>query len=277
MEKPDLVFIHRGSLIFAETIKEIKKSGATIFGYNNDDPFSKKYPFYLWRHFLKAVPYYDHIFVYRYKNIEDYKKMNYHRISLLRAYYIKEKNFPIKKLPTDKYICDVLFAGHWENDKRDECLKAMIDSGVNLKIFGPEWQRSRYYKFFNNKLGYQIYSLNLEDYNLALNSAKIALCFLSKLNNDSYTRRNFEITATGTFMLTEYSDDLNNNLFREGKEAEYFRDKNKMLKKINYYLINEAEREEIAEAGYERLMKDGHEITDRAREVLRIFNKYKLK
>ena len=269
MEKPNLVFIYRGNLIFAETIKQIKKSGATIFGYNNDDPFSKKYPFSMWRHFLKAILYYDHIFVYRHKNIGDYKKIGYTKTSLLRAYYIKENNFPLEKLPTNKYVCDVIFAGHYENDDRDEYLKAIIDAGVNFRLYGPEWQRSKYYNFFRNKLGSQIHSLNLGDYNLALNSSKIALCFLSKLNNDTYTRRNFEIPATKTFMLSEYTDDLN-SMFKQGEEAEYFKTKEEMLQKIKYYLEYNEKRERIASGGYQRLLKDGHEVLDRVKEILEV-------
>lgn len=271
--KPDICFIYRGVYIFLETILNIKKAGTFVFGYNNDDPFGKNYPFYFWRHFKRSIPYYDHIFSYRLKNIEDYKKIGYKNTSLLRSYHIKDKNFPIEKLPTNKYKCDVIFAGHYEDDGREECLKAIIDADVNFKLFGPEWQSSKYYNFFKEKLG-EIYNLK-EDYNLALNSAKIALCFLSKLNNDTYTRRNFEIPAAKTFMLSEYSDDLN-SLFKEGVEAEYFRSKEEMIEKIKYYLQNDKEREKIAMAGYQRLLKDGHEAEDRVKEIIRVFNTYKL-
>jgi len=266
----DLVFIDRGTHIFPESIEKIKKTGAVVFGYNNDDPFGEKYPFYLWRYFKKSISYYDHIFVYRQKNLNDYKKIGYRKTSLLRSYYIKEKNFPIEKLPTNKYICDVIFAGHYENDGRDEYVKAIIDSGIDFKLFGgSSWLMSKYYNFFCKRLGEP---KNLEeDYNLALNSAKIALVFLSKLNNDTYTRRCFEITAAKTFMLSEYTDDLN-SLFKQGEEAGYFKDKEEMLSKIKYYLAHDEEREKIAEAGYRRLLKDGHEIKDRVKEIIRVFN-----
>lgn len=271
--KPDLVFVYRGITIFDKTIKKIKENGTIIFGYNNDNPFSGKHPFYMWRHFLKAAPYYDHIFVYRRKNIEDYRKIGCTKISLLRAYYIKGKNFSIENLSMDKYKCDVVFIGHWEDDGRDEYIKAIIDAGINFKLYGPEWQRSKYYNFLKKNLGYEIKSLK-DDYNLALNSAKIALVFLSKLNNDTYTRRCFEITAVKTFMLSEYSDDLN-GLFEKGKEADYFENKEEMIQKIRYYLRNEREREKIALAGYQNLLENNHEVLDRAEEVLRVFDKYK--
>jgi spore maturation protein CgeB len=77
-------------------------------------------------------------------------------------------------------------------------------------------------------------------------------------------------------MLSEYSDDLN-SMFQEGKEAEYFRNKEEMLEKIKYYLIHDKEREKIAEAGYKRLLKDGCEALDRVKEIIRVFESYKNK
>lgn len=105
----DLIFIYRGTHILSKTLKLIRKNGATIFGYNNDDPFSKKYPVYFWRHFLKSIFLYDHIFSYRHKNIEDYKKIGFHNTSLLRSYYINKDNYPIPILLNNKYKCDVIF------------------------------------------------------------------------------------------------------------------------------------------------------------------------
>ena len=271
-QKFDLVFVYRGTHIFAKTLHKIKKSGTTIFGYNNDDPFGENYPKYFWRHFKRSIAFYKHIFCYREKNIRDYNSINFSRVSILRSYYLKERNFPISRPVKSQYLCDILFIGHYENDGRDECLKAIIESGVDFRLFGPEWHRSRLYEFFREKFG-DIHSLGFRDYNIAINSAKIVLVFLSKLNNDTYTRRCFEIPATGAFMLSEYSDDLN-GLFEGGKAAEYFRDKNELLQKIHYYLKHDAEREKIAQEGLRKVRDDGNEVIDRAKQVLEIYNSY---
>ena len=66
----------------------------------------------------------------------------------------------------------------------------------------------------------------------------------------------------------EFNNDDLAELFKEGSEAEYFRSKQELLEKINYYLKNTKKREKIAVAGYKRLIKDGHEVTDRVKEVL---------
>ena len=269
--KPDLVFVYRGTHIFPKTIAAIKeKNNCKVFGYNNDDPFSIGYPKYFWRYFKKSIPFYDHIFAYRPKNIDDYKSLNYNNISILKSYYLKDKNFHINELPTDKYKCDVIFIGHFEDDGRDEAIALLIKNDINIKLYGTDWEKSKKYKMFFNYFGGDVEPLYGDNYNLALNSAKIALVFLSKLNNDAYTRRCFEIPATKTMMMAEYTDELS-KMFKEGEEAEYFRDKIELLKKVKYYLANEGELKKVGGNGYLRLVKDGHEVVDRCREVIRVY------
>ena len=264
--EPDLVFIYRGTHVYPSTIETIKKKIACkVFGYNNDDPFSSEYKGYEWRYYKKSIPLYDHIFSYRWKNIEDYKSMGYDKTSLLRSYYIKENNFYIEKLPTQKYICDVIFIGHFENDGRDEAIKLLIENAIDIRLYGTGWEKSKLYDYFKSKFGEikPVYN----DYNIALNSAKIALVFLSKLNNDTYTRRCFEIPATKTMMIAEYTDDLD-SMFQEGVDAEYFRDAKELLEKINLYLEKKEKLHIVSTNGYERLIKDGHEVVDRCKNII---------
>ena len=181
---PDMVFIYRGTHIYPKTIALIKRnSNCKVFGYNNDDPFSSEYRNYIWRYFKKSIPLYDWIFSYRNKNLDDYKTMGFEHTSLLRSYYLKANNFQIQNLISGKYKCDVIFVGHFENDGRDKIIKFLIDNGIDIRLYGAGWKNSIYYDFFSKELG--VIKPLYDDYNLALNSAKIALVFLSKLNIDS--------------------------------------------------------------------------------------------
>lgn len=272
--EPDLVFIYRGTHIWPQTIKKIKDLGVVVFGYNNDDPFGKKYWKYVWRNFVSSIKLYDHLFVYRHKNAQDLSKLGYYNFSQLRSYYIKEDNYIIPNASNERFNADVSFVGHFEDDGRDECLKYLIDNGVRVKIFGGEsWFNSRYYNFFINNLG-KISNLNKVDYNLSLNCAKICLVFLSKRNNDTYTRRCFEIPAAGSLMLSEYTQDLD-SLFKQGVEADYFCSKEELLDKVKYYLDHDDARKKVASAGNERLLKDGHEVADRVKEIIKTYNQIK--
>lgn len=264
---PDFIFIYRGTHIYSSTIDKIKQNNkCKIYGYNNDDPFSLTYPKFFWRHFNRCINTYDHIFCYRHKNISDYHKIGYEKVSLLRSYYLKDKNFPIDI--KSKY--DVIFIGHFENDSRDEYIKILIDNNINVKLYGSHWEKSKYYNFFRKKLGEDIVPIFGDEYNKKLNSSKIALVFYSKLNNDTYTRRCFEIPATRKLMFAEYTADMDKNLFKMGVEADYFRDAEEFITKIKCYLSDEKLYETVRNSGYNRLLLDGHEVVDRAKHIVKV-------
>ncbi|ATH06699.1 hypothetical protein BIY24_01715 [Halobacteriovorax marinus] len=266
--KPDLIFVYRQTHIYPSSLKQVLNYCKFIFGYNNDDPFSEKYSKYFWRHFRKSLSYYDHIYAYREKNIEDYEKVGVSNTSILRSFYINDRSYPvpIDKIPK-KYITDVVFVGHFEPDGRDQiCLK--LAEKFNFKLYGPNWHKSAYVEDIARLTGQSsICSLDA-DYNLALSGAKIAIVFLSKLNNDHYTRRCFEIPAAKTFMLCEDSKFMRENLFEQGTEADYFKNEEDLIKKIELYLNNEDLRSKCVDNAYERLIRGKHEVMDRVKTIV---------
>ena len=268
-QKPDLVFLYRTPPIFAETIIKMKESGCMVFSYNNDNPFSGIPNLKYWIHYLKAAGFCDHNFVYRKENVTDFQKIGIDNVSMLRSYYIKGNNYPIECKKTH----DVVFIGHFENDGRDKYIKSLIDSGIDVTVFGDEfWKNAPLYEEIKSVIKD---SKRGKEYNKTLNKAKIAIVFLSKINNDTYTRRCFEIPATKTLMLSEYTDDLN-NMFEADKEAVYFISPEELVSKCRYLLENEKLIDEIAENGYNKLHKSGHEVTDRAKEILKVYSELKL-
>lgn len=274
--KPDLIFVYRGTHVKPKTISKIKfiLPSCKVFGYNNDDPFSSGHPYWLWRLFMKCIPLYDLMFVYRHHNLKDFMKKKANSVALLRSWFIPELNFKIKlsKKEKLKYECDVVFVGHYENDGRLECLEEIVKKGHNLRIFGPpnEWNKIlRQSKILKHlEPVHQVWNL---EYNKIISGAKIALCFFSKLNRDTYTRRCFEIPASGTMLLSEYSKDLT-TIFNKGKEIDLFKSKNQLIKKINFYLQNDEIRKKIAKNGYLKVNKDGHDIVSRMSLVIDYYN-----
>lgn len=270
---PDLVFINRGTHIKAATLRRMKRElpGAQIVGYNNDDPYSRANPFWLWRHFLAAVPEHDLMLAYRHHNLEELLRDGARRCELLRSWFIPELNRPVQLSSADRerYDCDVVFVGHYEPDGRVELLEEVVRRGYRLRLFGSDgWnavlgksQRLRHLQPVRPVFG--------EEYCKALTGAKIALCFLSKLNRDTYTRRCFEIPATGVCLLSEYTADLA-TLFREDVEALFFRNPEEFAAKIECYIRDDAARMHIARAGYRRVFADGHDVVSRMRRVLEL-------
>lgn len=272
--KPDLIFIYRGTHIKAETLNKIKHIFPKVIlcGYNNDDPFSNNYSFYVWRHYLHSIPNYDLIFSYRPRNIADYNKAGARKVVLLRSWFIPSKHYNVNLLTKDKstYDTDVVFVGHYENDGRLELLEEIVKAGYKLKLFGHGYGWNQYIKksFFLKHL-YPIKNVWDINYCKALSGAKIGLCFLSKLNNDSYTRRCFEIPATKTLLLSEFSDDLT-TIFKEGVDADFFRNRDELVSKVKFYIENEKVRNKIALNGYKRIISDKHDVLSRVKYVLYI-------
>ena len=189
------------------------------------------------------------------------------KVGLLRSWFIPEKDFPLAKETIEvQFIHDVVFIGHFENDGRDKIFEYLLDNGINLKIYGPEWNK-HVNQFGKLKSLLPTQALNGLDYNKVISGSKITICILSKLNRDTYTRRCFEIPAIKGFMLAEYTEDLA-NLFKEDEQVVFFRNKEELLQKIKYYLENETERLVIANNGFEAVIKGKHDNTSRAQEVI---------
>lgn len=261
--EPELVFLYSVRLIYPNIIKRIKKFGIKIFIYNNDDPFATYFPRYFWRHFRRSLKYADVGFVYRKKNIREYQKSGCARTEMLRAYYIKSRNYYIANL--DIKVPDIVFLGHNEKDERQEYIRELLKAKIEVGVTKQSWE--------NFESG-NPYLIKLEDshkrYNEIMNGAKIAIVFLSKINNDTYTRRCFEIPAAKTLMVAPYTDDLA-SMFREDEEIVFFRNGEEFVEKIKYYLSHEKERQKIAEGGYRRLAKEGHEAGDRVQFIMNIY------
>jgi len=67
--------------------------------------------------------------------------------------------------------------------------------------------------------------------------------------------RNFEVPGCGGFLLTGIADDLG-EYYDIGKEVVCFNNADEMVEKIQRYLVQEDERMAIAQAGYERTLRD---------------------
>ncbi len=270
--RPDVVFLYRGTHIEAATLRSLRERlpACRLVGYNNDDPFAPAQPRYLWRHFLRAVPEYDLMLAYRHANISDFRAVGARRVELMRSWYVADRNYPVE-LSADqrrKFECDVAFIGHYEPDQRLDHLEEVVRQGYRLRIFGPA-------KYWAQPLARSRWLRHLaptrmvwgDEYNLALCGAKLALCFFSKLNRDTYTRRCFEIPATRTLLLSEYSDDLA-SLYEEGTEVEFFRSRDEMLHKIKAYVADDAARQRVAEGGFRKVTSAGHDVDARMGQMM---------
>ena len=153
------------------------------------------------------------------------------------------KMFKPEKL---KKIYDVVFIGTPKKDYRYDLIKFIKEKGVNLKLFGFGWNN---YPEFSDIYGGP---LGNKDLIKVYNQSKINLCFSrNDLGKPHMKGRIFKIAACKSFVLMENSP-IYASLFNKN-ELVMFNDKNDLIKKINYYLKNEKERERIADAIYKKI------------------------
>ena len=274
--KPNIIWFYNVHLIDPKIIMKLKKllPKTTFVQYANDNPFSFKAIRGFWRNFIKSIPLFDIHLSYRENDIIQFKKYGAKSVHVLRSYFIPEEDYHVdyKDIP-EKFKCDVVFVGHYENDGRLEMLEAISKAEYKLNLFGPGWNKVIYNLSpkspLKNKL--PISPVIDEEYRYAISGAKVALCFLSKLNFDTYTRRNFQIPAMRTAMLSEWSEDLS-KLFTETKDCDFFRDKSELIKKLEKLILNHNYRLNVANSGYYKVYQNGHSVDNRMKLLKKILS-----
>jgi len=268
LNQPQILWVDKGTFIKKSTLQKIKAiSSAKLVHINPDDPYGKFRRG--WRIFNKALPFYDIHFVSRPQNIQEYLERGAKRV------YEYDRSFsPFLQKPMRlniqekiKYECKVGFVGSYAPE-RALAIKYLIDNGIEVVIYGNEWQKCAFYKELKPYLRGPVIA---EEYAKALSGMNIALHFLRKENRDYQDSRTFEIPACGTFMLAERSY-KHEEFFVENEEAVFFDTKEELLCKVRFYLENEELRKIIALSGYKRSINSGYDHLSRLNKMLAIVN-----
>ena len=189
------------------------------------------------------------------------------KVFLLRSHYLPwlHQRLPQKELVG--WESDIACLGHCEPDARIEQMDKLMKSvDVKYRLNGSLWKKYGKGRFWESL---DTHELQGYEYVKGINGSKITLTFLSTFNKDTYTRRNFEIPACGSLMLSWRTEDLL-SLYEEAKEAEYFSSAEELVDKAKYYLSHERQRQRIAEAGYRKCMDSGYDIYSRMKEWINI-------
>jgi spore maturation protein CgeB len=243
-EKPDYIFTwFTWDEFYIDTLLQIRKISpktktVAIFG---DDSV----------HFENFSRYYGLLFDYSFTTLKPYiKKYKEEGINGIFCTNLVDINsFKLKKF---EKTYPLTFIGSQRSDKsgRYELIKYLIEKKAPLRVYGFGWENYPEFK--------EVYHGVLKDNEVLdiINKTKINLCF-SKDNfgNPQLKARAFEVGACSSFILTEYAPDYL-EYFKENKEIVFFKSKDEMLQKIDYYLKNEKEREDIAKNLYNKITKN---------------------
>ena len=153
---------------------------------------------------------------------------------------------------------DVGFAGQ-KHGIRQEVFNFLIENGIDFHVFGHYWQEHP---------NAHPHTPKLEQMMDVLHSSKICLNLSNPWHINTMPQikgRHFEIPQCGGFQISTPADNLH-EYFVPDKEIVIVNSGPELLDRIKYYLMNENKREEIAVAGYNRMMKD-HQWTNRFKDI----------
>lgn len=148
---------------------------------------------------------------------------------------------------------DVSFVGDVAKGERREYIDYLLKNQILLECYGNNTE--------NGLIGFdrmvEIFNRSRININFTGVVDNASLILGSKINNRirQSKGRPIEIALSGGFILTEYAPGIE-HMFEIGKEMDVFRTREELQEKIKYYLVHEKEREEVAQRGYERAIRD---------------------
>ena len=275
-EKPDLVFfVPYSDELNKNVLKKISEVTKTVAWFSDDHWRFDNYSRYI-------APYFDWVITTYSRAVERYKKVGVNNIILSQWAADTSLYKPTHGAGSGS---DVSFVGTWSRPRK-RIISDLQSFGISVDVYGDGWQkgsvsRENMIKIFSESkinLG-----LNSPPGFLSINSLgrifsrrsfnQIVLDFRIVRNFRTFLKRgipqikarHFEIPACGGFLMTANADNLG-DYYEIGKEIVVYDSVSDMADKINYYLNHEEERTAIAEAGYQRTIRD-HTYEKRFEEI----------
>ncbi len=262
--KPDIVWVEMGKLIYAGTLRRIKKQFNCLLINSYSDDFLG--PLKRSRHYIRSVKVYDYIFTPRNSNFPELYQRGAKHVGKFWKGFNPESHFPEELTDQEQklYLTDTVFFGHYE-PSRAEPFSALANAVDRFKIWGNGWQKCKI-EFPEGVIQYR--DAEGHEYRKALCGGKIAVHFLSRWNRDTQSSKSFEIPACGVMLLAERTEDHQLS-FEEDKEAVFFSSIEELIDKATFYLKNEPLRKKIAEAGHKRCIESGYSNESRVHLMLK--------
>jgi spore maturation protein CgeB len=255
---PDLLFISKGETITPETLWEIRKKTDTVIVTVFPDN-----PIYMGK--FEAIEPCHHFFVK-----DTYVRDTLWKAGLKNVRYLPQCTDPAVHRPVGltedekaEYGTDVSLIGSMY-PYRLKFVEELLD--FNPVLWGKGWSRSGSQKILQLYRGRDIRG---NQKTKAICGTKISLNPHHPLNDIcGVNRRTYDLAACRGFQLADYKPDMK-DLLKINEEIVCFRTIDELKKLIRYYLSHPDERAQLAEAAYQRVLKD-HTYYNRAREILDI-------
>jgi spore maturation protein CgeB len=266
--EPHFVFIFKGAMVRRAVLELAHRQKALTFNFYPDVKFFEHYRFF-GHEYSGCVPEYDCIFSTKSYHAGLYQHYQAKRLEFMPYAYDPWCHFPISLNNEERntFDSDVAFIGTW-GQARMAVLEDLVGNNFphRLAIWGNQWDKLAANSPLRRFVKFKPATGSTQAKVFA--GTKIALAFVSP--PDLHTARTFEIPAFGAFMLAVRTAE-HTMLFEEGREIVCFADVGELREQIDYYLAHDAERQAIAQAGFERVVHGGNSYVDRMQRVLEVY------
>lgn len=256
--KPDILFIHLVDNSHTHfIINRIRQTGTRVITWLGVHP-SQVSP-----GIRKLLQSSDHVLIYDQAYLEYYNQHiradNIHILPLGCDVAYHDSTHP-SELFVKQHGVDVCFIGLFDKH-REKYLNELTDFDLGIWSWNIDDYKTPLKKFHKgHAYGKELIKV--------LKSSKIVLNIHRDFEVGGGNFRLFEIPGSRAFQLVDNKQDIG-TYFEIGKEIVTFDDARDLKEKVEYYLQNPKEREQIAEAGYRRVKKD-HSLIDRMNKIIEI-------
>jgi len=266
--RPDVVFLRLPQFLSPSEIALARGElpGACFVSYCNDNPYEDGRRWRLWRRYHRTIRLCDVNFFFRVDNVLSAQYEGVPRPRLAPPYYTEALHRPLAEV-LPEYRSEVVFAGHFEPDGRHRFIEALLDAGIEVRVYGTGWERAP--AGVTRRL-LPIRPVDGEEYVSVLNGARVVLAFLSRLNRDYWTSRCMEIPACGSAMAAQRNPVLE-EIFEPGREAVYFDTPRELVEAVRELLRNPTTRDALAANGRKKCLSRGFSNIAVARSMAREF------
>lgn len=168
---------------------------------------------------------------------------------------------------------DVSFVGGW-HPYRQWIIQRIQQAGIRVAVFGYGWpagevDQTRMVRIFNqSRINLNLSNSASWDLRYLVSSPRALINRLrSKKNIEQMKARIFEVNGCGVFQLSYYVEGLA-NCYEIDREMSVYADVDDLIEKIQFYLAHETLSASIAEAAYQRTMRD-HTFAQRFQHVFK--------
>lgn len=173
----------------------------------------------------------------------------------------------LKAIPKQRKIYNCTFVGGISREhSRGLELLSKASKKVRIDLFGYGKEELK-----NNSTMYKRHHGEVwgkEMYTAIMKSQMTINRHIDVAKNYANNMRLYEATGSGTMLLTDHKDNLD-EIFKVGKEVVNYYSADDLIEKIRYYSSHPRERNQIAKAGQKRTLKD-HNFKVRMREAINI-------